>query len=282
MGHRGTNVHNAGVYSLSCRFCGHERNPMRYITPEHCIQNRLGTRSAPSWDAGLLVFRDRAHSQELLDEFDAVEPIQHRLLYNTPDDPVEPTACAADVRGKKIGIVTRCVWGGPQAAILVEELAYLGVPTVLGYGVSGSMDADLPQGRLILADSALPTDGTSKAYGGASRLLADTDLVDATKGAANALDLDVAPATAVTVDALYRETPELIAELRRQGGQIINLETSTLYTVAATCGIRSLWLGYVSDCIADGKWHDWFADVGATSRATCRLCRAVLESVLAE
>ncbi|MBN1344906.1 MAG: hypothetical protein JXQ73_19585 [Phycisphaerae bacterium] len=255
---------------------------MRYITPEHCIKTRLGDRPPPCWAAGLMVFRDHPHSQQVLEAFAPVRPVQYPLLYNLTNPNVEPFVFEADLAGQTIVIITRCVWGGPQAAILTEELAHLGVPFILGYGVAGSIDPDLPQGRLIVAESALPLDGTSRAYGAQAVHQAEDSLIRTAIWHAGANHADLTPVTAVTVDALYRETPELMEGLRAQGGQVINLETSTLYTVAAACGVRSLWLGYVSDCLTDGRWADWFVDLRAAAHQAIRISRDLLATLLSE
>lgn len=253
---------------------------MRYITPEKCIRNRLGERPAPSWPAGILVFRDYAASQKVLQAFDSVRPVQYRLLYNLTDPEFEPFVFEADVAGRTIVIVTRCVWGGPQTAILVEELAYLGARFLLGYGMAGSIDPGLPQGSFIVADSALPTDGTSRAYVAESKLTADDRLVRLAASCAEEAGCEMEPVTAVTVDALYRETPKLVDELRRRGGQIVDLETSPLYAASNACGVQSLWFGFVSDCLAGEEWRDWYADLGDASEKAVRICRSVLEAVL--
>ena len=249
---------------------------MRYITPEHCVKNRLGERAAPEWAAALLVFRDHPHSKAVLDAFGPVKPVQRRLLYNLTSEDHEPFVFEATVAGKTVVIVTRCVWGGPQCAILVEELACLGVPTIIGYGVAGSMDPALPQGALVVADAALPTDGTSRAYGATDTEPADAALVEAVRE----IEGEMCPVTAVTVDALYRETHEYMEDLRQQGGQIVNLETSPLYAAARVCSVRSVWLGYISDCLVEGDWHDWFRPMPDAAEATVRVCRELIGRVI--
>jgi len=253
---------------------------MRYITPEQCITSRLDGRKPPRWTAALLVFRDRAASQKVLAGFDNVRPVEYRLLYNLSGQGAEPFVYEADVAGRTIVIVTCCVWGGPQAAILVEELTCLGVPLLVGYGIAGSMDPRLPRGQFVVADRALATDGTTKAYTDAEELHADGPLVTAAIAAAKAAGREMQPAAAVTVDALYRETHELMAELRVRGADIVNLETSPLYAAAAHCGARTVWLGFISDCLLDGKWHDWHGPLGDAAETIVTICRKLLDELL--
>jgi hypothetical protein len=56
------------------------------------------------------------------------------------------------------------VQGGPLAATVVEELAHYGITQVLGYGYAGSLTRTVPIGQLVLAEGALISDGTSRAY----------------------------------------------------------------------------------------------------------------------
>lgn len=255
-------------------------SPMCYITPEHCVRTRLADRPPPDWSAGLLVFLGPGGSQLLLEAFDGLRPVMYPVLYNLTGPSLEPTVFEIDVADKTVVIVTRCVWGGPQAAILVEELASLGVQRILGFGACGSIDASLAKGSFVVAETALPTDGTSRAYGADAMLHADAPLVRAAQAAAERADAAMTPVTAATVDALYRETQELVDAMRGQGGQILNLETAALYAASAACGARSVWLGYVSDCLVDGQWDDWFADRGRADTVAARICRRVLEDVL--
>ena len=134
---------------------------MRYITPEICIENRLKDHPAPNWAAAFLVYRDYPSSKQVLEALENVRPVQYRMLYNMTHPEFEPFVFEADIAGQTIVIVTRVVWGGPQTAILVEELASIGIGLFLGYGIAGSIDRELPQGSMVVADSALPTDGNT-------------------------------------------------------------------------------------------------------------------------
>ena len=250
---------------------------MRYITPEHCIDNRLAGRSAPDWSAAFLVCRDYPSSQQVLATFENVRPVRYRMLYNMTHSEFEPMVFEADIAGRTVVIVTRMVWGGPQMAILVEELAALGGRFLLAYGAAGSVDPDLPQGSLIVAASALATDGTSRAYGASETQHAEEGLVEAAIASAAQASCQMKGVCAATVDALYRETAEQIDGFARQGAQIVNMETTPLYAAASACGVRSLWCGYVTDCIAKGKWDDWYADLGDAADKTIQICHILLD-----
>jgi len=42
-------------------------------------------------------------------------------------------------------------------------------------------------------------------------------------------------------------------------GQANVMETSALYAASATCGVRSVWFGHVSDCLGGSEWEEWTA-----------------------
>jgi len=250
---------------------------MRYITPEKCIQSRLDGRSPPAWESALLVFRDFPSSKVVLDAFAPVTPIRYRMLYNITSAEFEPFVFEAEAGGRSIAIVTRCVWGGPQTAILVEELAALGIRTIVGYGVAGSLGSDLAQGSFIVAKSALPTDGTTKSYRANTLEHADPELLHATYVAGQKVGCTLWPVTAATIDALYRETTELVEELRGLGADIVQMECSPLYAVSRVCDVRSIWLGYVTDCLGKGTWYDWYRPLPDANEKAIRICREIFE-----
>ena len=84
------------------------------------------------------------------------------------------------------------------------------------------------------------------------------------------------PVAVATVDAVYRETPALVAAWRALGTQVVNMESAPFYAAASACGVRALWLGQVSDMLLD-TWHDWHFDRQEMTRATVLRCHAVLE-----
>jgi uridine phosphorylase len=191
----------------------------------------------------------------------------------------EPFVFEADVGGNSVVLVTCCVWGGPQTAILVEELAALGVRTIVGYGVAGSLDPELHQGSFVVAASALPTDGTTRSYAADTIQTPDPELRQAAIAAGEKIGCPLRAVTAATVDALYRETRDLVGNLREQGGQIIQMECSPLYAASKACGVRSVWLGYVTDCLVEGNWHDWDRPLPNANENAIKICRELLQTL---
>ena len=68
--------------------------------------------------------------------------------------------------------------GAPVVAIVMEELAALGVKTIVGIGTAGGLSPDLEVGQAVLCSAALRDDGTSHHYSPPTRwALPDTDLL---------------------------------------------------------------------------------------------------------
>ncbi|MEF3305443.1 phosphorylase family protein [Paenibacillus sp. GYB003] len=256
----------------------------RYISPSVVMKNRFRQHPAPDWKLAVICFRDYKGSQLLVRTFGA-EPVGYKVLYGMEEFEGSPVVYEADIAGSKVGIVTRCNWGGPQAAILVEELAELGVERIVGFGAAGSIVGRIGKGTQLIASRALLTDGTSRAYiRDETSLDCDpswTAIAKETAAAAEADGETVRFAAAANVDALYRETRGLIEELREAGAEIVNMETAALYAAARVCGVKSVWVGFASDCLDGDEWDDWHIDLLKPAEATARLCLDLCERALA-
>ena len=66
--------------------------------------------------------------------------------------------------------------GGPSAAIVLHELAELGVRRAVRVGTCGALDPELEHGRLVVASDALAEDGSSQALGAGESAEPDPDL----------------------------------------------------------------------------------------------------------
>src|SRR5262249_2145900 len=85
--------------------------------------------------------------------------------------------------------------GGPSAAIVMHELAELGVRRAIRVGTCGALDPGLRHGDLVVAGEALSEDGASRALGAEGVAAADPDL---TERLAAAVDQPARPARIVT------------------------------------------------------------------------------------
>jgi uridine phosphorylase len=254
---------------------------VRYITPEAILRMRFGEPPWPSWDVALLCFRGDGGGKPLVEKLHA-RPVGARTLYGLEETLERPYLYETVLGGRRILLVLRCLWGGPQAAIFVEELACLGVGAIVGFGVAGSLVEALPKGTQIVGASGIVTDGTSRAYTSAEAVAPDAGLLRAVQGIAERQRIPLAPARLTAVDALYRETPDDVRLWLGLGVEAINMEISPLYAAAAVCGVRSVWLGHVSDTLSltTRQWDSWQRPAAMTD-ITIALTVALLETLCA-
>src|SRR3954449_7262393 len=122
--------------------------------------------------------------------------------------------------------------GGPSAAIVLEELAGLGVRTAVRVGTARAVAADLGLGALVAATAVAAQDGTSRALGAPAR-----------RDLAGPLALALASAAGrdgliASHDLLHAPDPAGRAAAWRAAGAVAaDLETGALAAVAARHGI---------------------------------------------
>ena len=145
--------------------------------------------------------------------------------------------------------------GAPVAAIAIEELAALGVTTLVGVGAAGALGHGLEVGQTVVCSAALRDEGTSHHYAPSDRwALPDAQLVDALRAA-----LPEAPVGATwTTDAPYRETAEEIVSYREEGILTVDMEASAIFTVGAFLGLRAAAVFCISDTLHGQQWEPHF------------------------
>lgn len=115
--------------------------------------------------------------------------------------------------------------GGPSAAIVLHELAELGVARAIRVGTCGS--AELEPGTLVVAAGAFASDGTSRALGAGGPVAASARLTEDLAAAAKAPRVRVE-----TVDLFYAE---------RAGSEGIaawEMEAAPLFALGAELGLE--------------------------------------------
>jgi uridine phosphorylase len=118
--------------------------------------------------------------------------------------------------------------GGPSAAVVLEELAALGVTSAMRVGLGTALDAGLALGDLIAATEVVPADGVGRALGTSDRLPLDA-------GLAAALVAGGARAATIVSHDVFHGPP---AEVGPADAQARDLETAALAAVSARRGLR--------------------------------------------
>lgn len=169
--------------------------------------------------------------------------------------------------------------GGPSAAIVTEELAGLGVRTVIRAGTCGAVGQQVGVLDLAIATGAVPMEGTTRQYvrGDPYAPVADFGVTRALLAAASVLDRPSHVGLFVSEDAFYHQADDW--EVWRQRGVIaVEMEASAIFTVALH---RALAAGCV--CLAvdvPGKAESW-ADDAAIAAGEVEMLRVAFDAAVA-
>jgi uridine phosphorylase len=140
-------------------------------------------------------------------------------------------------------------------AIVIEELAALGVKSIVGVGTAGGLSPDLEVGQVVLCSAALRDEGTSHHYSPPGRwALPDSELLASLRSALP--DALVGPSW--TTDAPYRETAEEIVAYREEGILTVDMEASAMFTVGTSLGVQTASVFCVSDVLHGEEWEPHF------------------------
>jgi uridine phosphorylase len=143
--------------------------------------------------------------------------------------------------------------GCPAAAIAVEELSRIGADTFIRVGSCGSLVPDLECGNLAISTGAVRLDGTSKQYVEADYpAAASYDVSLALIQAAEKLSKKYHVGYTASTDSFYvgqgrpgvegylpPGADKVIERLRRQHVITMEMEASTIFTLAGIYGFRS-------------------------------------------
>lgn len=157
-------------------------------------------------------------------------------------------------RGVPVSVQTTGM-GCPSLAIVVEELVRLGARTLVRVGTAGIVADAVDPGDLIVADAAIPMDGTTRMYldgdpyapapsFGVTRALVDAA---AARGGAHVGLIQ-------TEDAFYATRPEDVPRLAGRGVLAVEMEAAALFLLARLRGVRSGCMLVASNRIGDPQF----------------------------
>jgi purine-nucleoside phosphorylase len=146
--------------------------------------------------------------------------------------------------------------GCPSAAIVIEELAQLGVKRLLRIGTCGGLQPDMKLGDLIVALSAVPADSTAIHYVGGEphAPTADWDLVHAAVHAAKELSKPVRVGAIVSSDIFYNPDEGQYQRWSDRGVLAVEMEAAVLFTLGALRKMKAGCLLTVSDVVVEGEF----------------------------
>ncbi|MFC4987565.1 nucleoside phosphorylase [Saliphagus infecundisoli] len=149
--------------------------------------------------------------------------------------------------------VTSTGIGSPSAAIAVEELARVGVDTLIRVGSCGSIREEASVGDLVITTGAVRQEGTSEEYVREDYpASADYEVVSALVAAAERLGYDYHTGITMSADSFYpgqgrpgfegfsaAGSDDLVSDLREANVTNIEMEASAILTLASIYGLRA-------------------------------------------
>ena len=139
--------------------------------------------------------------------------------------------------------------GCPSAAIAVEELANIGVESLIRVGTTGALQADIEIGDVVVATGAAKDEGTTRRYERDTLpAVPDYDVLSGLVGAAETRSEPVHVGAIASDDAFYAETDEYVEAWEEAGVLSVEMEAAAIFTLARRKGLRAGAL-----CTVDGN-----------------------------
>ena len=173
-----------------------------------------------------------------------------------------PSAGSGDYRANdSVGVSIVGGPGAPHSAIVVEEMAALGVRRFLIVGMAGSLQPDLRVGSLVACDKALRDEGTSHHYVRPSVFAyPSSELTAALVSTLEREGTPYAKGPTWTTDAPYRETVAEVRRYRQRGILTVEMEASAVFSVARFRGRQAAAIFVISDHLDERGWEPRFYD----------------------
>lgn len=125
--------------------------------------------------------------------------------------------------------------GGPSMAIVLSELVELGARRFVRVGTCGGLIPELRMGQIVVVERAICDDGTSRSLGTGKSVSPSPELLAALQASKPA---DASSGPVVSTDLFY-DAEDLTAGWIAAGAIAVEMETSTLFTLAARRGVEA-------------------------------------------
>lgn len=146
--------------------------------------------------------------------------------------------------------------GAAAAGLVLESFIASGAEDILILGFCGSLSRRFRIGDVTAISRALVDEGTSKHYFPRRRCFLPSPALAAELESKTAVRRK---GVIISTDAPFRETPDWLKESRRRGAELVDMETSAVFALAAFHGIRAASLQIVSDEIFSGREKSGFS-----------------------
>lgn len=228
---------------------------MFYINPEMVINNHVKNNRIPNWRIAIMCFHSIEKTRKIVEYFNG-KCFSYRIFTKCNVDMVYE----AEFNGEKIGIMGWCTGGGALVASLIEELKVTGVKWIIGIGSAASIVNQIKKNDMVIPTRVILNDGVSKVYSDKKVLEIDKDMYKIVEKIFINHKTIYHKVIGATVEAIYRQDEKMLNAWRKEGAEIVNWELGPFYAVSKKCGIRSIWIGHISDVETRERWQDWYSE----------------------
>jgi uridine phosphorylase len=149
--------------------------------------------------------------------------------------------------------------GSPAAVAFSEELIACGIKRLVFLGTAGRLHNELKAADIVICDSALSEEGTSKCYPDwKEETFSSPGLTDQITVFLLNKGITVKKVKAWTTDAPYNETAEKLQSYLDKGADVVEMEASAVHAIAAYRNIQVALVFMISDSLTDGHWEACF------------------------
>lgn len=152
--------------------------------------------------------------------------------------------------------------GAPYATILLENLIAWGARQFVFFGWCGAVAKEVNIGDVIVPNSAIIDEGTSKHYlaDNNSTALPSKSALKRIRHALSEKGINFREGPVWTTDAIYRETREKVEHFQKKDVLAVEMESSALFTVGEYRKIEIGGILVVSDDLSTFEWRRGFGD----------------------
>jgi purine-nucleoside phosphorylase len=173
--------------------------------------------------------------------------------------------------------------GAPYAVMLLETLIAWGAEKVLFFGWCGAISDKVKIGDIILPDSAIIDEGTSSHYILNTSLSRPSPLIVAqARNYLHEKDFRFHQGKIWSTDAVFRETRDKVLSFQKQNVLAVDMETSSVFSVAKFRDVDAGGILVVSDELSTLKWRPGFKDkrFDQNRRTACRVVMELCHRML--
>ncbi|MFZ2054343.1 MAG: hypothetical protein WAU81_09110 [Candidatus Aminicenantales bacterium] len=146
--------------------------------------------------------------------------------------------------------------GAAAAGLALEAVIASGTEDIIVLGFCGSLSRRFRIGDVVGISRAVVGEGTSRHYFPRRKFfLPSPTLAAELENGTSVRQKGVI----ISTDAPYRETSDWLRESRQRGAELVDMETSAVFALAAFHGIRAASLQIVSDEIFSGRQRTGFS-----------------------